>query len=131
MAWQQNIPTITILVLAIAGIGSLQAGAHKLFTGGPRPIGRDRFDFLLDQRDDRLKAEGKLEAVSCGCLWQAGPPGRRSVQPFRRPVLSPRSACCALRWQRLKHDHFAVSGGVSASLSRCSLAAWRGGLRAA
>ncbi|GBG23939.1 Hypothetical Protein FCC1311_001582 [Hondaea fermentalgiana] len=64
-----NIPAIAVVVLGVAGIGSLQGGVTYLFHGDkPRPILRDNFDFMMEKRDERLEREAmdskaKLEAM--------------------------------------------------------------------
>eukprot|EP00516_Mucochytrium_quahogii_P000292 CAMPEP_0203743956 /NCGR_PEP_ID=MMETSP0098-20131031/191_1 /ASSEMBLY_ACC=CAM_ASM_000208 /TAXON_ID=96639 /ORGANISM=" , Strain NY0313808BC1" /LENGTH=61 /DNA_ID=CAMNT_0050631345 /DNA_START=53 /DNA_END=238 /DNA_ORIENTATION=- len=55
MAWTQNIPAVSIIVLCLTGIGGGQAFVHRAFHNGQRKrIGRDKFDFVLDQRDHKV-----------------------------------------------------------------------------
>ena len=50
----QNIPAFTLIILGVAGIGVLPYGVHRLFVG-ERKVGRDQWDFLMDNRDAMLK----------------------------------------------------------------------------
>jgi len=58
-----NLPAMGIIVVAIAGIGWAQSGVHWLFNGSahPRRVYQDEFDFRMYERDDRLRAEGKMK----------------------------------------------------------------------
>jgi hypothetical protein len=57
----QNAPGLVIIALAIAGIGALPYGVHRLYYGEPRKVGRDRWDFEMDKRDTRLLEMKKLK----------------------------------------------------------------------
>jgi hypothetical protein len=52
MSWQ-TVPGMVIIVCAVAGIGFLPYGVHRLFVG-ERKVGLDNWDFLMDKRDQRL-----------------------------------------------------------------------------
>lgn len=57
----QNAPGLIIITLAIAGIGALPYGVHRLYYGEARKVGRDRWDFEMDKRDARLAELRKLK----------------------------------------------------------------------
>lgn len=50
----QNIPALAIITLAVAGVGALPYAVHRLYYGEPRKVGRDRWDWEMDKRDERL-----------------------------------------------------------------------------
>ena len=51
----QNLPGITVIILAVAGIGALPYGVHRLYYGEHRKTQLDRFDFEMNKRDQRIK----------------------------------------------------------------------------
>lgn len=59
MPWQ-TAPGVIIIIGAFTVAGALIPVVHYLVKGKPRVTGRDDFDFLMEKRDERLKAEGKL-----------------------------------------------------------------------
>eukprot|EP00631_Chrysoreinhardia_giraudii_P003438 CAMPEP_0197415560 /NCGR_PEP_ID=MMETSP1170-20131217/2068_1 /TAXON_ID=54406 /ORGANISM="Sarcinochrysis sp, Strain CCMP770" /LENGTH=138 /DNA_ID=CAMNT_0042942375 /DNA_START=65 /DNA_END=480 /DNA_ORIENTATION=- len=59
MPWQ-TAPGLIIIVGCFTVSGALIPVVHQFFKGKPRVTGRDNWDFLMEKRDDRLKAEGKF-----------------------------------------------------------------------
>lgn len=53
----QNVPGLTLLTLCFMGIFALPHYAHRGITGEYKRVGRDNWDYALDQRDARLKKE--------------------------------------------------------------------------
>jgi len=58
MPWQ-TAPGLVIIIGAFTVAGGLIPVVHWVAKGKPRVTGRDDFDFMMEQRDERLKAEGK------------------------------------------------------------------------
>ena len=56
----QNAPGLLVITFAIAGIGALPYGVHRLYYGEARKVGRDRWDFEMDKRDARLMEARKI-----------------------------------------------------------------------
>jgi hypothetical protein len=61
MPWESAPPLITIAT-AVAAMGGLQALVQMGFYGKPKAIGRGQWDYKLDERDARLKAEAMASA---------------------------------------------------------------------
>lgn len=53
----QNIPGLAALTLAFVGIWALPDLAHRAITGEYKKVGRDNWDYALEQRDARLQKE--------------------------------------------------------------------------
>ena len=49
----QVIPGLAVITLAVAGAGALPYGVERLYRGKPKKVGRDRWDFEMDKRDER------------------------------------------------------------------------------
>jgi hypothetical protein len=58
----QNAPGLLIIAFAIAGIGALPYGVHRVYYGEARKVGRDRWDFEMAKRDFRLTETKKYKA---------------------------------------------------------------------
>lgn len=58
----QNAPGLIVMVFAIAGIGALPYGVHRVYYGEARKIGRDRWDFEMEKRDFRLAETRRYKA---------------------------------------------------------------------
>ena len=54
MAWE-TIPPFVIIVLAIGGMGGLQALVHKGFYGKPKAVCQDSWDRHMQTRDADLQ----------------------------------------------------------------------------
>jgi hypothetical protein len=67
----QNAPGLIIIAFAIAGIGALPYGVHRLYYGEPRKVGRDRWDFEMDKRDVRLIEARKMRQRTAEALAKA------------------------------------------------------------
>ncbi|CAN0349252.1 unnamed protein product, partial [Phaeothamnion confervicola] len=55
----QSVPPLIIIAGAFSVAGGIVMGVQYLANGEPRKVGRDKFDWYLQQRDKELKAEAK------------------------------------------------------------------------
>ena len=55
----QNIPGIAGMTLCVAGIWYLPDLAQRLITGEQRKTKRDNWDFIMENRDARIRKERK------------------------------------------------------------------------
>ncbi|KAH9255420.1 hypothetical protein BASA81_006539 [Batrachochytrium salamandrivorans] len=53
----QNVPGLALLTMCFMGIFALPHYTHRAITGEYKRVGRDNWDYALDQRDARLKKE--------------------------------------------------------------------------
>ena len=60
----QIIPGAAVIVLGVAAAGVLPWGVHRLYHGEGRKVNRDRWDFEMERRDDRLRREAKALAAA-------------------------------------------------------------------
>ncbi len=60
----QNAPAFIIIVLAVAGIGALPYGVHRLYYGEERRVGLDNWDRSMIERDRRLREEFKKKKLA-------------------------------------------------------------------
>lgn len=56
-AWVEAVIPLAIIATAVATMGGLQGGVHKLFYGKPKAIGQDEWDRWLVKRDEKLKEQ--------------------------------------------------------------------------
>jgi hypothetical protein len=55
----QVIPGLAVITIAVIGAGVLPNAVERLYQGKPRKVGRDRWDFEMDKRDERLLLEAR------------------------------------------------------------------------
>jgi hypothetical protein len=54
-SWVESLVPLAIIATAVAGMGGLQGGVHHLFYGKPKAVGNDKWDRLMEKRDERIK----------------------------------------------------------------------------
>lgn len=55
----QMLPGVAIIVAMLAAAGGIVGGAYRLGNGEWKAVGKTKFDFSMDCRDKRLKAQRK------------------------------------------------------------------------
>ena len=55
----QSVPPLIIITGAVALMGAIVGGLHKVRTGEERRLGRDQWDFDVGLRDKRIKKQEK------------------------------------------------------------------------
>lgn len=55
--WVEAVVPLVIIAGALTTMGSLQTGVHKLFYGKPKALGQDRWDYMIQKRDQRIRDE--------------------------------------------------------------------------
>jgi hypothetical protein len=79
MPWE-SLPPLVIITTAVALMGGIQQGVHRLYAGKPKPVGADTWDRLLEKRDADIKAGGpqvRARAAPRARVAARGRPARR------------------------------------------------------